>query len=52
MIFPGDKALVRLALRADASGSYIVRLAMVQEKLAWFFPKDNSRNVQFPVTVE
>ena len=52
VIFPGDRALVGLAVRVDTPGRYIIRLAMVQDRVAWFLPKDHERNVQFPVTVE
>lgn len=52
VLFPGEKSLVQLALRVVAPGNYILRLAMVQEKVCWFLPKDHRRNVQFPVVVE
>ncbi len=52
VVFPGESALVPLQLKIDVPGAYIVRLAMVQEKVAWFGPKDPKRYVQFPVTVQ
>jgi hypothetical protein len=52
VLFPGDRALIHLPLRVETPGQYVIRLAMVQEAVAWFLPRDPARTVQFPVTVE
>ncbi|HTS51215.1 MAG TPA: hypothetical protein VMH05_24880 [Bryobacteraceae bacterium] len=52
VLLPGDSALIHVPLKVATPGKYVIRLAMVQEGVAWFLPRDAARSVQFPVTVE
>jgi hypothetical protein len=53
VVFPGEQSLVAVRIQAPAaSGSYLVRLAMIQQGLRRFNPVEDARRIQFPLTVE
>ncbi|MEK7404288.1 MAG: hypothetical protein AAB225_04200, partial [Acidobacteriota bacterium] len=53
VLFPGESAVVQLTITApERPGRYIIRLAAVQERGAWFGPRDPARIVQFRLHVE